>query len=155
MRIRRPSKALAAKVAARANGYCEYCASPVTVSLSSFCADHVYPYSLGGETDLANLAYACQGCNSFKHLNLHARDLYTGRFVPLFNPRLMKWTEHFEWTDDYLRMVGITAIGRATVSRLQLNREAVCNVRRLLHLVRLHPPLQFTQQPRTDDTAIV
>jgi hypothetical protein len=37
-------------------------------------------------------------------------------------------------------MLGLTPAGRATVNRLQLNREGVVNLRRVLHLIQQHPP---------------
>jgi hypothetical protein len=39
----------------------------------------------------------------------------------LFNPRTDIWEEHFE--SDGARILGITAIGRATVSVLGMNKE--------------------------------
>ncbi|MEO0375234.1 MAG: hypothetical protein AAF329_11545, partial [Cyanobacteria bacterium P01_A01_bin.17] len=50
------------------------------------------------------------------------------------------WTDHFVWSQDYLSIVGTTAIGRATIETLQLNRTGVVNLRKLLILARLHPP---------------
>ncbi len=37
-------------------------------------------------------------------------------------------------------MVGITPTGRATLEKLQLNREGVVNLRRVLRLADEHPP---------------
>lgn len=38
-------------------------------------------------------------------------------------------------------MIGKTDIGRATIEALFLNREGVVNLRRLLCLANLHPPI--------------
>ena len=40
--------------------------------------------------------------------------------VPLFNPRTQRWSEHFSWSVDGLRIVGLTPTGRATVAALHL-----------------------------------
>jgi hypothetical protein len=52
-----------------------------------------------------------------------AVDPETKETVSLFNPRSQVWTEHFIWSADGLRIVGLTAIGRATCQRLDLNDE--------------------------------
>jgi hypothetical protein len=58
----------------------------------------------------------------------------------LFNPRGDKWATHFAWTDDATQILGLTAIGRATVEALELNREALINLRRVLVKAGEHPP---------------
>jgi hypothetical protein len=146
MRKRRPSNTQAAEVSERAQGFCEYCACPLSFSLSSFCIDHVRPYSRGGDTDTENLAFACHGCNSFKHAAHDALDTASGTTVPLYNPRSMRWSSHFKWSTDFIRMIGVTAIGRATVDKLKLNRDPVQNIRSLLRFVGLHPPKQFSRE---------
>jgi hypothetical protein len=60
--------------------------------------------------------------------------------VPLFNPRQQRWDEHFAWSEDSLRITGLTPVGRATVEALQLNREGLVNMRRVLYAVGEHPP---------------
>ena len=52
----------------------------------------------------------------------------------------MDWNQHFTWNEDTTQMLGITAIGRATVARLQTNREGVINVRQVLAIMDEHPP---------------
>jgi hypothetical protein len=37
-------------------------------------------------------------------------------------------------------MIGLTPVGRATIDRLQLNREGVINLRRILRAIEEHPP---------------
>jgi len=58
----------------------------------------------------------------------------------LFNPRINNWSEHFEWSNDDLYVIGITPMGRATVNRLKVNPDGNVNLRRLLILAELHPP---------------
>lgn len=69
-----------------------------------------------------------------------APDPLTRQLAPLFNPRIDNWTEHFQWNDDDLYIIGITPMGRATVNRLKVNRDGNVNLRRLLILADLHPP---------------
>jgi hypothetical protein len=68
------------------------------------------------------------------------RDPVTEQVVPLFNPRQMRWDDHFTWSDDTTQMIGINPIGRATVVLLQTNRENMINLRRVLHQQGFHPP---------------
>ncbi|MEG5056244.1 hypothetical protein QUB35_38010 [Microcoleus sp. B13-B6] len=60
--------------------------------------------------------------------------------VPLFNPRQDTWNEHFIWSADGLSIVGLTTIGRATVTALVLNRERVINIRTADKAIGRHPP---------------
>lgn len=87
-----------------------------------------------------NLANACGGCNGCKYNKTHAPDPLTNDIVPLYNPRTQKWEEHFTWSKDFLHIIGITPIGRATEKALKLNRSGVVNLRRLFILEGIHPP---------------
>ena len=132
--------ALRRRVRERANGLCEYCRSPDSISNASFHCDHILPRNAGGKTELANLAWACPWCNTHKHTKTHARDPQTGRQVSLFNPRLKKWERHFMWSENLLYIIGRTRTGRATVDALNMNRPEHVNRRRLLQFTREHPP---------------
>lgn len=127
-------------VVARAYGRCEYCQSVAEYAIQSFDIDHIVPVSRGGTSTADNLAYACSGCNGHKFNRLTASDPVDGKKVPLFHPRQQRWQEHFGWTEDFTRVVGLTATGRATVAALQLNRAGVVRLRQLLYLVGKHPP---------------
>jgi hypothetical protein len=68
--------------------------------------------------------------------------------VALFYPRQHSWGEHFIWSADGLRIVGFTAIGRATIAALDLNRERVVHLRAADVTVDRHPPaVDPRQQP--------
>jgi hypothetical protein len=54
---------------------------------------------------------------------MEAVDPDTQAIVPLFNPRTQRWFDHFRWSEDGTRVIGRTAIGRATVAALKLNHE--------------------------------
>jgi HNH endonuclease len=126
----------------RAGGCCEYCFSQVAFSPDPFSIEHIVPRSKGGTSDLENLAIACQGCNNFKYSHVCSIDPVTGESAQLYHPRQDRWQEHFAWSDDFALLVGLTIVGRVTIERLQLNREGVVNLRRLLCAVDRHPPNQ-------------
>lgn len=129
-------------VVQRASNRCEYCRYPGLYSPLSMSIDHIVPRSLGGVTVEDNLALSCQGCNGHKAARISATDPVSGSTVPLFNPRRERWREHFTWSEDFLKVSGLTSIGRATVEALQLNREGLVNTRLVLYPVGRHPPLE-------------
>jgi hypothetical protein len=100
--------------------------------------DHLVPEAQGGLTEEGRLA--CSACNTFKGDRTTVLDPLTGEIVPLFNPRQQHWEEHFAWTaaGDYI--IGQTAIGRATVAALKLNRPLMVRARRLWMRIGVHPP---------------
>ena len=136
----RPGAASRRFVARRAHYLCEYCQTPAAISPAPFASEHILPKSQGGHHDLRNLAFSCPGCNGHKASRIAGIDPATRSFVPLFNPRLQKWREHFQWTAAATRIEGLTPCGRATVDALQLNRSGLQNLRRLLVIARIHPP---------------
>jgi hypothetical protein len=103
--------------------------------------DHVTPLSTGGTDEYDNLALSCFHCNRKKGDRTSAVDPISGEEVPLYNPRLNDWKKHFVWSNNGLQIVGITAIGRATVTALELNRERVINIRLADRAVGRHPPV--------------
>jgi hypothetical protein len=127
----------------RANGCCEYCRSQERFSPQSFSVEHILPRQSGGTTVEENLALSCQGCNNHKAIKTSAVDPATSDIAPLFNPRQQKWFEHFAWNVDSTVIVGLTPIGRATVEVLQLNRNGLVNLRRVLYAMNEHPPQEI------------
>ena len=105
-----------------------------------FTVDHVLPIGKGGDDSLENLALACFHCNRRKSDQTTMRDPQTQEEVPLYNPRTHQWNEHFMWSVDGLRLVGQTAVGRATIEALQLNRERIIPIRSEDLLIGRHPP---------------
>jgi hypothetical protein len=136
----RISAKLRQAVAERARGYCEFCRCPDCVSPQPFSIDHVFPKSRGGLTTFENLALICQGCNNHKYDKIEGFDPELQQKVRLYNPRQDLWHQHFQWSDDYRTIIGITAIGRATIETLKLNRDRVVNLRRVLLVTGDHPP---------------
>ena len=128
-------------VITRASGCCEYCRSQARFATQAFSIEHIQPQSRGGKTTLDNLALACQGCNNHKYTKTEGQDPLGGKIVPLYHPRQQSWSTHFAWTEDCTLIIGSTATGRATVQALQLNREGLVNLRRVLYLMGEHPPV--------------
>lgn len=104
--------------------------------------DHIIPLALGGETILDNLALCCYRCNEFKRARIEGIDADTNKTVPLYHPSRHMWREHFEWSEDGLRIVGKTPNGRATIDALRLNNEWIISARRIWIAAGLHPPLE-------------
>jgi hypothetical protein len=129
-----------AEVRARARLTCEYCRGQERFGMQSFSLEHIQPVQTGGSDDLANLALACQGCNNHKYTRTQGRDPATGETVDLFHPRQDLWQDHFIWSNDFTRIVGLTPAGRATVEILKLNRPGLVNLRRVLYAAGEHPP---------------
>jgi len=77
--------------------------------------------SIGGTDDLNNLALACRNCNERRGNRVLGIDPITGESVTVFNPRHEKWSDHFEWEVNHVRIIGLTPTGRATVDLLDLN----------------------------------
>lgn len=120
-------------VVRRASNRCEYCQLPAQLQISGFEIDHIIPRSRGGQTDLSNVALACPHCNAHKWAHIEGEDPESGQQVTLFNPRTQRWKDHFQWSEQQsFTLVGISAHGRATVARLQMNRPDLVSIRRLL-----------------------
>ena len=126
----------------RAQGCCEYCRSQARFAIQPFSVEHIIPRSKGGKSTLENLALACQGCNNHKYVKTEAPDPISNNPVPLYHPRQHSWSDDFVWSADITLMIGITPTGRATVEALQLNREGLVNLRKVLHKTGDHPPLE-------------
>lgn len=126
------------QVEARAEQRCEYCRMHQALQGATFHLEHIVPTSRGGSSDLANLAWACPACNLRKAARIEARDPDSGDVVPLFHPRLDRWPVHFQFRDHHL--VGLTPVGRATVSMLDLNHPRRILIREAEELFGLFPP---------------
>lgn len=114
----------------RAAGACEYCLLPESMGFAAFEVDHVIAQKHGGATEPDNLALSCPLCNQHKGTDLASVDPETGALTPLFHPRRERWEHHFCLTPE--GVVPLTAVARATVRLLQLNRPARVAERALL-----------------------
>ena len=129
-------------VSARAHHACEYCRAPEAVFNLPFEVEHITPQAHGGETTEDNLALSCRSCNLYKSDYIRAADELMQQEVNLFNPRLDAWHEHFSIVEETGEITGLTASGRATVSRLRINSVAQVEARKQwlrLGLINLSP----------------
>jgi hypothetical protein len=118
-------------------------------SAARFEIDHIQPRSLGGLDILANLALACQRCNSYRYNFTEAIDPESQVSRPLFNPCLQQWNEDFTWMEGGSVIRGKSSIGRATCDRLDLNDQkhdegAIVKARRFWIQGGWHPPSNDT-----------
>jgi HNH endonuclease len=135
------------RIRQRANFLCEYCHSSEEASASLFTFDHLIPQSLGGNDTDNNLALACHRCNGRRYNFIDGIDPKTQAIVPLFNPRQNHWPEHFLWSADGQKILGLTPIGRATIERLDMNDDgSIQRARRLWIRGGWHPPTDDPQQ---------
>ena len=102
---------------------CGYCLSPQRLVMARLQIEHIIPVAKGGPSDESNLWLGCPLCNGAKSDRTSAADPQTGEDVPLFHPRAQVWSEHFEWSEDGLRIRGLTPTGRATVAVLHLDTD--------------------------------
>lgn len=102
--------------------------------------EHIIPRARGGSDDESNLWFSCSLCNRHKGSQITGIDPLSGTLVALFNPRNQRWWEHFQWSPDGTRIIGVTPVGRATVAALRLNNELAVEVRRNWVLAGWHPP---------------
>jgi len=128
------------RVRRQAGEGCGYCLSHQDYVWSGLEVEHIVPLSAGGIDAEENLWLACRPCNSHKGSQTEAMDPNTGALVPLFNPRTQVWREHFAWSEDGVQIIGLNAIGRATVVALRLNDTRLVAIRRRWMEVGWHPP---------------
>lgn len=128
------------RIRQEAGDRCGYCLSPQHLVLGTLEIDHLQPKAAGGNDEDNNLWLACRLCNNAKAAQTESFDPVTGRIVPLFNPRLQHWPDHFRWSRDGTRILGHTPIGRATIVALQLNHLIAVIVRRHWVTAGWHPP---------------
>ena len=126
--------ALRQQVRERASRRCEYCHLPDWLPpFEPFHLEHIVARQHGGETELANLAWACHRCHRYKGPNLSGIDPNSQEITPLFHPRRAIWTAHFILRG--IELAGLTPNGRATVVLLQMN--SARRLERRAELIRL------------------
>jgi len=130
----------------RARNRCEYCLCHQDYVLGRLQIDHVYPIVKGGSDTEGNLCLACELCNQHKWTKTGYTDPRTGKRAALFNPRKQRWTEHFTWSADGIKIIGLTGCGRATVNALKLNNNLAVTVRRNWVRAEWHPPVSHYER---------
>lgn len=134
------SKSLRDHVAAEAAYRCGYCLTDQRVSGAQMHIEHLIPRAAGGRSEQSNLWLSCAWCNSYKGTLIEAVDPESGRLAAFFNPRTQGWSAHFAWSEDGIRILGLTASGRATVDALRMNNPYILPARRLWVVAGWHPP---------------
>lgn len=133
-------QALRQRLARQARHRCGYCLTQEAVSGVPLTVEHIVPRAKGGGDGEDNLWLSCRLCNEAKGVQTQAVDPASGELAPLFNPRQQVWAEHFTWSDDGVRVVGCSPVGKATVVALSLNTEFRTRTRALWVEVGWHPP---------------
>lgn len=128
------------EVAEQSRHRCSYCQSQQRIVGILLTVDHIIPESLGGATAPDNLCLACWDCNLIKGNRTTAIDPQSGLTIRLFHPNIDKWEEHFRWSSDGLRIIGVTPTGKATVIALKLNRPPLLRSRQFWTDAGWHPP---------------
>jgi hypothetical protein len=106
--------------------------------------EHIIHSSKGGTSSETKLWLCCPLCDRFKSDRTSARDQDSGNDAPLFNPRTQRWSEHFRWSEDGIRIIGLTPTGRATVAALHLADDPdALIVRAYWVLAGWYPPMEL------------
>lgn len=134
------SAQLRSLVAKQSQYRCAYCQSQQKVIGVALTIDHILPESLGGEDELENLCLSCWDCNLIKGNRISGIDPETSNTVRLYHPNKQKWHDHFAWSSDGAYVLGLTAVGRATLTQLKLNRPQLVESRRYWVMAEWHPP---------------
>lgn len=136
------SKKIRTLVIDRAKGCCEYCRSQDIFSTQIFSIDHIIPLAKGGNNEEKNLAYSCVKVATTRNgfIQRSLMPLLKRQFLFSIQEYIHNWLEHYSWSEDFLQMIGISAIGRATIDFLKLNRKGVVNLRLATLALEKHPP---------------
>jgi hypothetical protein len=122
------------------NCHCAYCYTTEANTGQPMTIDHIKPQAQDGESIFENLCFACRRCNEFKGSAASAQDPLTGEMAALFYPRQQTWADHFRWDESGALLMGLTAVGRATIVALNMNIPVIVDARRRWIGVGWHPP---------------
>jgi hypothetical protein len=128
-----------ARVALRAWHRCEYCHAPEVVFNFPFEVEHIVPVLAGGSESEGNWALACRSCNLHKGAHVTGVDIESEAVVSLFDPRKHRWEDHFQVEMVTGKILGLTAVGRATIARLEMDSEAQITARKRWIQIGLFP----------------
>lgn len=121
----------------RAKSCCEYCLLHQDDHYLSHEVDHIIALKHRGETIESNLCLSCIDCNRYKGSDIGSFDLDTQTFTGLYNPRTMRWREHFALNEGLI--IPLTAEGRITEFLLRLNSDERLTRRRGLITLNRYP----------------
>lgn len=128
------------QIRAHFNNCCAYCQTAESLTVTTFEFEHIIPRAANGQTIFANLCLACPSCNRYKASRQAAIDPVSQKETSLFHPQQQVWTEHFAWNENATEIMGLTPVGRVTVSTLKMNRPQLTRVREMWVRLREHPP---------------
>ena len=126
-------------VALRAGHRCEYCQAPEVVFNFPFEVEHIIALVHNGANAEYNWALACRACNLRKGIYSSHIDPLTQATVRLYHPRQDNWEQHFSIDVETGEFQGSTAIGRATIARLDMNHPTQLFARQLWMRLGLFP----------------
>jgi hypothetical protein len=132
------SASLRRLVVSRAAHLCEYCLIHEDDTFFGCEVDHIISRKHGGATQEDNLAYACLFCNRNKGSDISSRIPETGELIRFFNPRIERWSDHFQVKGAMI--VPLTAVGTATARILRFNDEDRLLERDVLRNEGRYPP---------------
>src|SRR5258708_22882541 len=89
------SERLRRQVAERASHVCEYCLMHEDDTFWGCEVDHIISRKHQGETNEANLAFACAVCNSFKGSDIGTWVGQPAVLTRFFHPLTDRWLAHF------------------------------------------------------------
>lgn len=92
---------------------------PQLYSAIPFEIEHSVAEKHGGTAIETNLALACLPCNRFKGSDLGSLDPFDGKLTLFYNPRIHKWSDHFNYQAG--QILPLTAEARVTVKIFQFN----------------------------------
>jgi hypothetical protein len=82
---------------------------------------------------VAHLAWACPHGNARQGASIDGEDPLSGQVVALCHPRTQAWADPCQGSEQRpFEIEGMTAHGRATGVRLQMNPPALISIRRLV-----------------------
>ena len=128
------------RLAEQAHNRCGYCQTSEEITGIALVVDHLIPEALGGTSEEENLWLACGPCNLYKSDRIAARDPVTAAWIPLFDPRRQRWSDHFAWSPAGDEIAGHTPTATVTIQLLRLNRPLVVRARRAWVAAGWHPP---------------
>ena len=109
------------QVIERAHSCCEYYRLHDDDHYLKHEVDHIISEKHRGTTTIDNLCLSCFDCNRYKGSDVGSVDIETGLFTALFNPRTMRWNEHFQ-LQGY-EILPLTPEGHVTVFLLRFNND--------------------------------
>lgn len=124
----------------RAGGRCEYCQLNERYAGALHEVSYITPAKHGGTGNPDNLCLICLPCSHQKgadtaSIDPDSRDEMV--IIPLFNPRLHVWSDHFRVVEG--RIEPLTATGRITVKMLDFNNPLRVEIRRRLQRIGRYP----------------